>query len=359
MISTTRSRSLPGILSLALFANTCKTRGEDAGNSVLDRWSGHEMRTSKYDNGQPQEEFSVVKDSAGNYVKDGPFVSFHPNGQKADEGNFRNGAPDGHLQRWDENGKLALDIHYKAGKREGAFEMYADGTLTQSGTYANDALNGAFRYTGIAGFVIAGEMTADAPSGEWTVTDAGAHVRARASFKNEKLVRPVQSLDETGALRPPLPAGGCADFAGFSLGTVRFADVLFDTLARVRAFPADAGVNRYSGGRMLTLSAAQLDESGIDEVTLIFDQDDTLTALSGTAPKQRGDRAYADVVKSLHAEYARKYQVLSATMPFVGDCHGEYKSGGCRIVLDAPHMGFKLDVSLRSESFGKQFAEAR
>jgi hypothetical protein len=107
------------------------------------------------------------------------------------------------------------------------------------------------------------------------------------------------------------------------------------------------------------LNAALLNASGVEKVTLIFGDDDLLTALSATAEKQRGDSAYANVIKQLHADYSKKYAVVSASMPFVGNCHAEYRNQGCSIVLDAPHMGFKMDVSLRSAEFSRSFGAAR
>jgi antitoxin component YwqK of YwqJK toxin-antitoxin module len=341
---------------MLLLVGACKGNGDTSHVSMLESLAGREKRETKYDNGQKKDEFTVVKDSAGNYVKDGPSVSFYQNGQKSEEGTYQSGEPHGHFQKWDEDGKLTLDIGFEHGKREGKFTGYVDGVVTQTGSYTHDALQGPFRYLAFKGFVVAGDMAADAATGNWTISDDAGKLRARATLKDGKLVGAVQSLTDSGATRPPLGARGCADFGGYTLGTVRWADVIFDTLARTHAFPTDAGVNKYSDGPMLSLSAGSLHATGIEKLTLIFDTDDQLTALSANAEKQRGSSAYANVMKELDKEYSRKYAVVSSTMPFVGDCRGEYRNAGCTIILNAPHLEFNMEVSLRSEAFTKQLA---
>jgi antitoxin component YwqK of YwqJK toxin-antitoxin module len=343
-------------IAMFLLVGACKGNAETSQVSMLESLAGREKRETKYDNGQRKDEFTVAKDSGGNYVKDGPSVSFHQNGQKSEEGTYQSGQPHGHFQKWDEDGRLTLDIGFEHGKREGKFTGYVDGVVTQTGSYTHDALQGPFRYLAFNGFVVAGEMAADVPTGNWTITDNAGKLRARAALKDGKLVGAVQSLTESGATRPPLAASGCADFGGYTLGTVRWADVIFDTLARTHAFPTDAGINKYSGGRMLSLSAGLLHATGIDKITLIFDTDDQLTALLASAEKQRGSSAYANVVKELDKEYSRKYAMVSSSMPFVGDCRAEYHNAGCTIILNAPHLDFNLEVSLRSAGFTKQLA---
>jgi len=342
---------------LSCIATGCKGHS-DAQAGLLDGIEGREKRETKYDNGQRKEEFSVIKDKAGNYVKDGPYVSFHQSGQKSEEGSYKADKMVGHWQTWDSAGKLTLDIVYRDGAREGAFKTYADGVLTQSGSYAADRLEGSYQYTAFDGFVVSGAMHADVPDGAWKIAEKSGKVRARAAFKEGKLASPIESLADDGSVRPPLPATGCADFGGYALGTVRWGDAIFQTFARTHRFPIDAGINKFSSGQMLRLNANLLDASGIDEILLIFDRDDLLTALTGKAPKQRGDKAYADVIKQLNADYAKKYTVVSASMPFVGDCNAEYRNQGCIIEFGAPHMESTMNLVLHSAAFDKAFRDA-
>jgi antitoxin component YwqK of YwqJK toxin-antitoxin module len=350
---------VPMLVVILAVGASCKGQGQASAGSMLDELAGREKRETKFENGQKKEEYSVVKDKSGNYVKDGPYVSFHQSGQKNEEGAFKADSSEGHWQKWDENGKLTLDLSFKAGKRDGKFTAYTAGAMTQSGSYLNDQLSGPFKYLGFDGLVVAGEMAGDAPTGAWSVTEAAGKTRARANFAAGKLQGSVQSLAADGSILGALPASGCADFGGYALGTLRWADVVFDVFGRQHAFPEDGGVNRFSEGRMLTLGGARLAGTNIEKMTLIFDRDDVLTALTATTRKQRGSDVSSDVIKQLHKEYSKKYTVLSASMPFVGDCHAEYRRDGCEILLDAPHLGFEMNVTLRSASFSKQFVAAR
>jgi hypothetical protein len=354
-MTESRNRSLGCYLLLfCLSLGGCKAHAEGSQGSVLDSLEGREPRESKFENGQKKEAYSVVKDKQGNYLKDGPFTSFHQNGQKEQEGAYKSDRPDGHWQRWGEDGKLTLDINYENGKREGAFTVYASGTPTQTGSYGGDELNGPFKYLGFEGLVVSGTMANGKPVDAWAINETSGKPRARASFPGGKLGS-VQSLAPDGAPRPALDSGGCAEFAGYALGTLRWADVVFDLFARGRFFPSDAGINKFTKGRMLGISSDQIEGRGIQRITLIFDADDSLTALTASAEKQMGNGAYADAFKQLHAQYAKKYSVISAALPFVGDCHAEYKNRGCSIELDAPHLDFNMSVVLHSAEFAKLF----
>jgi hypothetical protein len=350
-----RTASLVLLLCLALGA--CRTRAEGSEASVLDSTAGREQRENKFDNGQKKEAFSVVKDKQGNYVKDGPYAAFYQNGQKSEEGAFKSDHPEGHWQKWGDDGKLTLDINYKNGKREGAFSLYASGTLMQTGSYSNDELSGPFKYLGFTGLVVTGAMEHDKPIAAWAINETSGKARARTTFQDGKL-GPVESLAADGSLRPALDSSGCAEFAGYALGTVRWAEVVFDLFGRQLSFPTDAGTNKYSQGSMLTLSDEQIEGRGIEQIKLIFDEDDRLTALVASAKKGMGGEGYANAFKELHSRYAKKYSVVSASLPFVGDYHAEYRSGGCSITLDAPHLDFNMSVVLHSAEFAKRFKAA-
>jgi hypothetical protein len=346
------------VLLLCLAPGACKARAEGSQGSMVDTLVGREQRENKFDNGQKKEVFSVVKDPQGNYLKDGPVSAFHQNGQKAQEGAYKSDQRDGHWQKWDDDGKLSLDISYKNDKREGAFTAYAGGKPIQTGSYANDELSGPFEYLAFDGLVVTGTMKSGKPVDAWSVNEVSGKPRARATFLDGKLGA-VQSLAADGTPRPALDSGGCAEFAGYALGAIRWADAVFDLFARLQAFPSDAGINKYSKGRMLELSDSQIEGGGIERITLVFDGDERLTALSASAKKQMGAGGYANAFKQLHAQYAKKYSVVSAALPFVGDYRAEYRSGGCSIKLDAPHLDFNMSVVLHSAEFATLFKAAQ
>jgi antitoxin component YwqK of YwqJK toxin-antitoxin module len=56
------------------------------------------------------------QDSNGTLVKHGPFLDWHPNGQKSSEGNYRHGKQDGHWVFWDEQGKKVAEREYRGGE---------------------------------------------------------------------------------------------------------------------------------------------------------------------------------------------------------------------------------------------------
>jgi hypothetical protein len=44
---------------------------------------------TRYDNGQLKEKYALRKDSEGNYIKHGKYVSWYENGEKKQEGEFK------------------------------------------------------------------------------------------------------------------------------------------------------------------------------------------------------------------------------------------------------------------------------
>ena len=315
-----------------------------------------ELRETRYDNGQKKEAFYVVKDKSGNYVKDGVYARFHQSGQKAEEGSYKADKLEGQWQQWDESGKRTLDIRYVGGKREGAYAKYVDGAPVISGNYTKDKLSGPVKFMGYDGTVVSGSMADGAPAGAWAITEASGKLRARAVFRAGKVEGAVESFGPEGNPRTRITDTACAEFEGYALGKTRWADVVFDVFARSGAFPESAGTSAYSQGPMLRLEGDLIATPGVSKITLIFDPDEVLTALSAVAKKEDGRDTYAGAFKRLHAEYSKKYSLTSASLPFVGDYHAEYRSGPCKIVLNAPHLSFTMEVGFQSEAFNKQMS---
>lgn len=354
----THGNRAAALIGFCLLFTACKAREGAARASALDRVP-HEERTNNFDNGQKKETFSVVKDEHGNYVKDGSYMLYHQNGQKAEEGAFKAGGRDGHWQHWADDGKLTSSTNYLADKREGAFTDYEDGRQIKSGTYKNDELDGTYTYSASEKFTVSGAMSHGKPSGPWVITETSGKVRARAKFEVGGMLGAVESLGPDGSVRPALQHTGCAGFAGYTLGTVYWAEVLFDLLGRKDSFAGDGGTNKYSGGSMLRVNGDLLDMRGVKELTLIFDEHDVLTALSAKAKKQIGDGSYNNAFKELHAQYSKMYRVTSASMPYVGDYYAEYTNNGCSISINAPHLDFDMTVVLDSAEFEKRFLAMR
>ncbi|MGC4093014.1 MAG: hypothetical protein QM756_35030 [Polyangiaceae bacterium] len=335
----------------------CKTQSAEGKVTTIESLVAREKRETSFDNGQKREQYLVRRDKGGSYVKDGSYTSFHLGGQKAEEGSFKDGNADGRWQRWDENGKLSVELNYRVGKREGAYTAFNDGRPRESGNFTGDQLSGPYKYFALNDSVVAGNTQAGVPTGTWTITDAGGKLRARAEFKEGKLDRDVLSFAADGSTRPPAVGHSCSEFDGFTLGKTTWDEVVFGSLARAQAFPGDGGIDKVSSGRVLLLGNDLMDRPGFKEIRLVFDQNDVLSAMYTTARKQlEGGSAYASNFKALHAEFVKKYRIVSANMPFVGDTHAEYKGAGCNISMKAPHMSFDMEVALESDDFVKQRA---
>ena len=76
---------------------------------------------SYHENGQLLSKFNYK-----NGKMEGPWVSHHDNGQIGSEGDFKNGKPDGPWVYYHKNGQLETKATYKNGKEEGPYESHND-----------------------------------------------------------------------------------------------------------------------------------------------------------------------------------------------------------------------------------------
>ena len=77
--------------------------------------------------------------------EDTPFTGkvedFYDNGQKLEEGNYKDGKQDGLWTRWQENGQKSRERNYKDGKQDGLETWYyTDGTERFRSTYKDGEL---------------------------------------------------------------------------------------------------------------------------------------------------------------------------------------------------------------------------
>jgi antitoxin component YwqK of YwqJK toxin-antitoxin module len=62
------------------------------------------------------------------WIRHGPFFAYHPNGERASEGNYVDGAEDGVWTDFHANGQMAARGNYAAGAQVGTWEYWdADG----------------------------------------------------------------------------------------------------------------------------------------------------------------------------------------------------------------------------------------
>lgn len=98
----------------------------------------------------------------------------------------------------------------------------------------------------------------------------------------------------------------------------------------------DNGINKYSGGPMFKTDGSAYDIEGLNEVLYIFDGQKKLAGLVMNMDKARFDAVF----KALQA----KYKVASQQRPFVGNQYARFKAPDALIEMDAPHLGFVLEV---------------
>lgn len=107
------------------------------------------------------------------------------------------------------------------------------------------------------------------------------------------------------------------------------------------------GENAYSHGSMYSIDASQIPLEGLEEVLAIFDTENKLVAVVSTVNKKRYDY--------LKDALGKKYTYVNGQNPFVGDKSARFKDGDTIIILDAPHMSFKMSMIYTLNSFYNKF----
>ncbi len=80
-----------------------------------------------------------------NGKKEGPWVSYHENGQFGGKGTFKDGKEDGSWVYYHENGKVSMKLTYVEGKLDGPFvSYYENGRLQEQGTLKDGKREGPY-----------------------------------------------------------------------------------------------------------------------------------------------------------------------------------------------------------------------
>ena len=96
------------------------------------------LHTKWYDNGQKEKEANFKDDK-----NDGLFTFWYKNGQNIEEVNWKDGKEDGLTTFWHENGQKHLEINYKDGKQDGLFaEWYENGQKKGEGNFKDGKQDG-------------------------------------------------------------------------------------------------------------------------------------------------------------------------------------------------------------------------
>lgn len=143
---------------------------------------------------------------------------------------------------------------------------------------------------------------------------------------------------------------------GLEIGVATYAQVKKEAGSQTRL--AEAGTNRYSGGRMLKGNGAGLEVEGLSEIVFIFDSTDRLAGVLMTLPKQdgMGDLRNGGFQKTLKA-LSGKYKLVDKRVPFVGDAFARLKQGDSVIELEAPHLSFTMELRYMTTALQKAFLQ--
>lgn len=107
------------------------------------------------------------------------------------------------------------------------------------------------------------------------------------------------------------------------------------------------GINKYSNGEVYGLDVSGINFEGLQEATLIFGQEGKLLAVLTKLPKNKFDY----LLNNLSA----KYKLVSKQIPFVGNKSAKFVDGNTDITLDAPHMGFGMEMNYVNKDLLKSY----
>lgn len=147
---------------------------------------------------QTKEEFDATKDAEGNFVKNGSYKRYHPNGQLAAEGSYTEGRKHGKWTYWDEEGVKIREEDYTEGVLDGhVMEFYPDGKRKRKTTYKNGEVDGHcvfFHPNGMESS--AGYMVGDKRDGEWLFWTDRGKLWKKEQYKDGELVLKKDNLEK-------------------------------------------------------------------------------------------------------------------------------------------------------------------
>jgi hypothetical protein len=137
---------------------------------------------------------------------------------------------------------------------------------------------------------------------------------------------------------------------GFELNVATFAQVKKELEKSTTL--VDKGINKFSGGRMLTSDGHGIGIDGLSEITFIFDKSDRLSGVLMSLPKGGIDN---DNFKQKLAMLNAKYKLIEKRMPFVGDSYAKFRLGDSIVEMSAPHMSFDMTLNYLSNQLISDF----
>lgn len=107
----------------------------------------------------------------------------------------------------------------------------------------------------------------------------------------------------------------------------------------------EGGTSSLTSGPVLKSDGAAFEVEGLQTVTYVFGQKNTLVALLMTMNKSKFDSVYSAL--------AAKYKVAKKERPFVGNQSALFNTQDGVIVAEAPHLSFDMTVLYSTKDFWK------
>jgi antitoxin component YwqK of YwqJK toxin-antitoxin module len=129
-------------------ARGCVGKNADGRYRLYGKWEFYYASGMKQAEGEYQDAFEGGERGDTGLLMDGReghWVLWHENGQKAQEGTFRAGKQEGVFTLWHENGQKAQEGTYRDGKAEGFFvAWHENGQKLREGTFRDGKQEGVF-----------------------------------------------------------------------------------------------------------------------------------------------------------------------------------------------------------------------
>lgn len=144
----------------------------------------------------------------------------------------------------------------------------------------------------------------------------------------------VQSALVAVTMMCSIAANAGTQALGFEIGAST-VDQVKSSLAK-QTKVSDSGTNKFTMGPMLKTDGSSYEIEGLTEVLYIFDDQKKLAGIIMNMSKARFDAVF----QALSA----KYKVASQQRPFVGNQFARFKAQDSVVEMDAPHLGFEMEV---------------
>lgn len=157
-----------------------------------------------YPNGTPRLERTVRVESDGKEIAHGRYLSYHPDGAPAEEGEYVDGERFGKWSSFFANGKPSASGEYDRGCRVGTWSVYsAPGKLdrTLSGTYKRT------EYPLSRGYFATGSLLNGRPADRWVYRRSDRSIALIASYRSGQLDGDVVLIHADGTPDPEMTTG--------------------------------------------------------------------------------------------------------------------------------------------------------